>query len=365
MRHHSLGDHSRVSSKVNKYHYNEFIIVYFGIFEGILDIAYGMKVLLQVVDSGSFARAAETLDLSNAAVTRQVSALEAHIGARLLNRTTRRLSLTEAGVEYCIRARAILEQIAEAESNAAAGTARPTGTLKVSAPLSFGVLRLADVLPQFRTRYPQLKLDIDLSDRVVDLANEGFDVALRIATALESRLIARRIAPIAMVLCAAPEYLQRHGTPREPTELSSHEVLSYRYLWSGDDWTFTDEAGRKITVRVRPEVHATNGDLLRRLAVAGGGIILQPAFIVEDDLRHGRLIRLLENLQAPAFNLYAVYLSHQHLPARVRAFIDFLLEHFGPRSSGNSSDSGEPPGQLRPATTVAPRARRPLTTPRR
>jgi DNA-binding transcriptional LysR family regulator len=168
-----------------------------------------------------------------------------------------------------------------------------------------------------------------------------------------------------MVLCAAPEYLRRHGTPEEPAELASHEVLRYRYLWSGDDWTFTDESGRKLTVRVRPEVHATNGDLLRRLAAAGGGIILQPAFIVEEDLRHGSLIRLLENLQPPAFNLYAVYLSHQHLPARVRAFIDFLLEHFGPRISGNSSDTGEPPEQSRPATTTAPRARRPLTTPRR
>ena len=360
----SPGNDSKISSDALKYHYNELIIAQPGIIGDILDIAYGMKILLQVVDSGSFARAAETLDLSNAAVTRQVSALEAHIGARLLNRTTRRLSLTEAGAEYCIRARAILEQIAEAESNAAAGTARPTGTLKVSAPLSFGVLRLADVLPLFRTRYPQLKLDIDLSDRIVDLANEGFDVALRIATALESRLIARRIAPIPMVLCAAPEYLRRHGRPKEPAELASHEVLSYRYLWSGDEWTFMDESGHNITVRVRPEVHATNGDLLRRLAVAGGGVILQPAFIVEEDLRHGRLIRLLENLQAPAFNLYAVYLSHQHLPARVRAFIDFLLEHFGPRSSGHSSDTREPPGQSRPATTIAPRARRPLPNPR-
>ena len=331
-----------------------------------MDIAYGMKILLQVVDSGSFAQAADALGLSNAAVTRQVSALEEHLGARLLHRTTRRLSLTEAGTEYCVRARAILEQIAEAESSAARGTARPTGTLRLSAPLSFGVLRLADELPLFRARYPQLKLDIDLSDRVVDLANEGFDVALRIATTLESRLIARRIAPIDMVLCASPEYLQRHGTPKRPADLADHEVLSYKYLWSGDEWAFTEEHGRKLTVRVRPAVHATNGDLLRRLAVASGGIILQPAFIVEEDLRHGRLLRLLQDLQAPAFDLYAVYLSHQHLPARVRAFIDFLLERFGSSHPESISAPGGPHRQTpTPAAAATRRARGPSIIARR
>ncbi len=322
-----------------------------------MDIVYGMRILLQVVDSGGFARAAETLGLSNAAVTRQIGALEAHLGARLLNRTTRRLSLTEAGAEYCVRARAILEQIAEAESSAAEGTTRPTGTLRLSAPLSFGVLRLADELPLFRARYPQLKLDIDLSDRVVDLANEGFDVALRIATALESRLIARRIGPIDMVLCAAPEYLRRRGTPSRPADLANHEVLSYKYLWSGDEWAFTEETGRTLTVRVRPAVHATNGDLLRRLAVAGGGIILQPAFIVEEDLRRGRLLRVLQDVQAPAFNLYAVYLSHQHLAARVRAFIAFLLERFGSDRAEGPQDPGGPHGPPRPGPAAANRAR--------
>ena len=319
-----------------------------------------MKILLQVVDSGSFARAADTLGLSNAAVTRQIGALEEHLGARLLNRTTRRLSLTEAGAEYCVRARAILEQIAEAEVSAAEGTARPTGTLRLSVPLSFGVLRLADELPEFRARYPQLKLDIDLSDRVVDLANEGFDVALRIANTLESRLIARRIAPIEMVLCAAPEYLRRRGTPIRPAELANHEVLSYKYLWSGDDWAFTDDSGRKHTVRVRPAVHATNGDLLRRLAVAGGGVILQPAFIVEDDLRAGRLSRVLQDLHAPAFKLYAVYLSHQHLPARVRTFIDFLVERFGCDRPVVLGDPGGTDAQAGPSAPAAkqPRAGR-------
>lgn len=320
-----------------------------------MDIAYGMKILLQVVDSGGFARAAEALGLSNAAVTRQIAALEHHLGARLLNRTTRRLSLTEAGIEFCARARAILEQIAEAQSAAAQGVApRPAGVLRISAPLSFGVLRLADELPGFRARYPELKLDIDLSDRVVDLANEGIDVALRISAALDASLIARRIAPIGMVVCAAPKYLKREGTPRVPGDLERHEVLSYKYLWCGDDWAFTDASGAVSQVRVRPTVHATNGDLLRRLAVADGGIILQPDFLVEEELRRGRLVQVLEDYRATEFSLYAVYLSHQHLPTRVRVFIDYLVERFGAgpgaasvrggRCRSHSRDPGPPCG---------------------
>jgi len=294
-----------------------------------VDIAYGMKILLQVVDSGGFARAAEALGLSNAAVTRQIAALEHHLGARLLNRTTRRLSLTEAGTEFCARARGILEQIAEAQSAATQGVTRPAGVLRISAPLSFGVLRLADELPGFRARYPELRLDIDLSDRVVDLANEGIDVALRISATLDASLIARRIVPIGMVVCAAPKYLKRRGTPLVPGDLERHEVLSYKYLWCGDDWAFTDASDEVSRVRVRPTVHATNGDLLRRLAVADGGIILQPDFLVEEELRRGRLVRILEGYRATEFNLYAVYLSHQHLPTRVRVFIDYLVERFG------------------------------------
>ena len=294
-----------------------------------MDVTYAMKVLLQVVDSGSFARAAAALDMSNAAVTRQVSALEARLGARLLNRTTRRLSLTDAGAEFCARARGILEQIAEAESVAAQGAAQPVGLLRISAPLSFGVMRLAGLLPGFRARYPQLRLDIDLSDRVVDLANEGIDVALRIAGRLDPNLIARRIAPVSMVVCAAPGYLNRRGTPCEPAELAQHETLSFSYLWAGDDWPFTDGNGKVTRVRVHPAVHATSGDLLRELAVAGGGIIMQPTFLVAKELRRGTLVPILADYKTLGLNLYAVYLSHRHLPSKVRVFIDYLVQAIG------------------------------------
>ena len=298
-----------------------------------MNVIQAMRVLLQVVDSGGFARAAASLELSNAAVTRQVAALEEHLGARLLHRTTRRVSLTAAGNEFCARARVILEQLAEAESAAAQGVVQAAGVLRIAAPLSFGMLRLADELPAFRARHPQLRLDIDLSDRLVDLANEGFDVALRITRELEPSLIARRIAAVGMTVCAAPGYLRRHGTPRTPADLERHEVLSYKYLWSGDAWSFTDIHGRSDTVRVRPAVHATNGDLLRQLAVADGGIILQPTFLVEAELRRGTLVPILQDYHAPQFTLYAAYLSHQHLPARVRVFIDYLVERFGAASS--------------------------------
>ncbi|MDE2119340.1 MAG: LysR family transcriptional regulator [Betaproteobacteria bacterium] len=294
-----------------------------------MDRLSAMRVFVQVVDSGSFAGAAQALDLSNAVVTRQVAALEAHLGARLLNRTTRRMSLTEAGDEFCVRARSILEQFAEAEAVAGRGTSSPVGLLRLSAPLSYGISHLAPVLARFRRQHPQLRLDVDLSDRVTDLADEGVDVALRIGSRLDPGIVARRIASLDAVVCAAPSYLQRRGTPREPAELAAHETLSFSYLWAGDEWPFTGPDGHRQHVRVRPSVHSSNGELLRELAVAGGGVILQPRFIVEQALRAGTLVPVLEDYRTLDLNLYAVYLSRSFLPSKVRVFIDFLVDALG------------------------------------
>ncbi len=291
-----------------------------------MDVLSATRVFVQTVDSGSFARAARALDMSGAVVTRQVAALEAHLGARLLNRTTRRMSLTDAGEEFYGRARVILDQVAEAEAAASRGIQRPVGLLRVSAPLSYGISHLAPVLARFRQKHPQLQLDIDLSDRVVDLAHEGVDVALRIATRLAPGIVARRIAPLDVVVCAAPAYLQRRGLPREPGELADHETLSFSYLWAGDEWPFTGPDQRSEAVRVHPVVHSSNGDLLRELAIAGGGVILQPRFIVEQALRSGELVPILESYATFDLSLYAVYLSRQYLPSKVRVFIDFLVE---------------------------------------
>lgn len=294
-----------------------------------MDLAYAMKVLVKVVDAGSFARAAEALDTSTAAVSRQIGALETHLGARLLNRTTRRLSMTDAGAEFCERSRVILGEIAEAEAVAGQQSLRPVGLLRITAPLSFGVTQLSRLLPAFRERHPQLRLDVDLTDRVVDLANEGVDVGLRIAQELGDNLIARRIAPVSMVVCAAPLYLKRRGVPRTPAELAQHETLSFSYLWVGDDWPFTDAHGAQTRVRVQPVVHATNGDLLRELAVAGGGIILQPSFIVGTELARGRLVPLLTDYRTLDLSLFAVYLSRRQLSSKVRVFIDYLVGAIG------------------------------------
>ncbi len=296
-----------------------------------MDIVHAMRVLLAVVDAGSFAAAADALDTSTAAISRQVAALETHLGTRLLNRTTRRVSVTEAGLEFADRSRAILADVSEAEALAGLHAAQPTGLLRVSAPLSFGITHLARMLPGFRRRYPKLKLDLDLSDRVIDLVNERVDVALRITREPGATLVARRLASISMVVCASPLYLKRHGTPRTPDELAGHQTLSFSYLWSGDDWTFADAEGRVTTVRVNPDVHATNGDVLREMAVAGEGIVLQPNFVVGNDLASGALVPLLPGWRTMEFSLYAVYLSRQNLPLKVRVFVDFLLEAIGPR----------------------------------
>ncbi|QEL22059.1 LysR family transcriptional regulator [Bosea sp. F3-2] len=294
-----------------------------------MDLIYAMRTFVAVIDGGSFTAAAERLDTSGAAVSRQVAALEDHLGARLLHRTTRRLSVSEPGQVLYERALQILGDVADTEAMVGQHSAMPSGVLRISAPLSFGIGELAGVLPGFRERYPNLRLDIDLTDRIVDLAHEGMDVALRIVRPLNQSLIARRIAAIEMMVCAAPSYLERRGMPQAPADLEHHEVLSYSYLSCGDNWTFRDAGGAEVTVRVRPWVHATNGDLLRELAIAGCGIIIQPDFIVARDIAAGRLTPLLQGWRMDDFHLYAVYLSRKFLSPKVRLFIDYLAETIG------------------------------------
>ena len=294
-----------------------------------MDFIQNLRTLVRVVDAGSFIRAAEQLDASNAAVTRQVAALEKHLGARLLHRTTRKLSLTSAGEMFLEKARQILADVAEAESLAGGRRAQPHGTLRVSAPLSFGIAQLAGLLPTFRMRYPKLRLAIDLSDRVVDLVSDGIDVAMRIAREISPNLVARRIAPVRLIVCASPRYLDTHGTPQHPTDLAEHETFSYSYLSAGDTWQLFDQNGESVTVNIRPAVHATNGEILRELALAGGGIILQPMFIVSEALKRGDLVPVLPQWKAAELALYAVYPSRRHVATKVRVFIDYLLEALG------------------------------------
>jgi DNA-binding transcriptional LysR family regulator len=292
-----------------------------------MDMLKAMRVYIAVVETGSFVAAADRLDTSNAAISRHVAALEGHLGARLLNRTTRRLSMTDVGQEFFNRATAIFADVSEAEAIAGENATKPSGQLHISAPLSFGISKLAQWLPRFVTRYPDLKLDIDLSDRLVDLATDGIDVALRIGRhAASTNVISRRLGSIPVELCASPDYLKRLGTPTSPQDLSKHRTMSYSYLSTGDSWTLNNDQGCTETVRVRPSVHANNGDILRELAVQGYGIILQPTFIVEKDIAAGRLKRILVDWRIDDLNLYAIYLSRKFLSAKVRIFIDYLDE---------------------------------------
>ena len=293
----------------------------------MIDLVKSMQMFVAVVDKGSFAAAAEYLDTSTAAVSRYVSALESHLGARLLNRTTRRLSLTDSGHEFYSRAQLILADIADAEAVAGQQALQPKGLLRISAPVSYGIHELGRLLPGFRQQFPELQLDIDLSDRFVDLVNDGIDVAIRITRTLNPQLVARRIGRIDSIVCASPGYLAKHGTPTTPDELMSHETLGYSLLSSGDNLTFYDKNDVQVQVKIQPNVHASNGEILKALALADTGIIIQPSFIVKNDIEQGRLVPLITNWHMDEFYVYAVYLTRRHLSAKVRVFIDYLLEN--------------------------------------
>ena len=293
-----------------------------------MDRLRAFEVFTTVVSRGGFAKAAEALDTSPANVTRYVAELEAHLGARLLNRTSRRLSLTEAGEALYERARAILDEIAEAEAAASANVAEPRGRLRINAPLSFGVRHLAPLWPLFMARHPKVELEISLSDRVVDLVEEGYDLAIRISRAGSQAHVARKLAASRNIVCASPEYLKAHGTPTTPDELATHRCLAYSYTAMAEDWRLTDAEGREAVVRMRPVMYSNNGDTARAAAEAGQGVIWQPTFLIGQDLREGRLVRLLPDWSLPDIDVLAVYPSRRHLNAKVRLMVDFLAEAF-------------------------------------
>jgi DNA-binding transcriptional LysR family regulator len=293
-----------------------------------MDRLRAFEVFTTVVSKGGFAKAAEALDTSPANVTRYVAELEAHLGARLLNRTSRRLSLTEAGEALYERARAILDEIAEAEAAASASVAEPRGRLRINAPLSFGVRHLAPLWPQFMARHPQVELEISLSDRVVDLVEEGYDLAIRISRGGSQAHVARKLAASRNIVCASPDYLKIHGTPATPDELAAHRCLAYSYTAMAEDWRLTHADGREAVVRMRPVMYSNNGDTTRSAALAGQGVIWQPTFIIGEDLKAGRLVRLLPEWSLPDIDVLAVYPSRRHLSAKVRLMVDFLAEAF-------------------------------------
>ncbi|MBP2315809.1 LysR family transcriptional regulator [Azospirillum soli] len=289
-----------------------------------------MLAFIKVVDSKSFTAAAERLNLSKSVVSRRIAELENRLGARLLNRTTRKLSLTEVGQAYYDRCTRILADLEEAEQAVADLHAAPRGRLRVNAPVSFGILHLAPAVAEFLERYPSIEIEMDLNDRYVDLIDEGYDLAVRIGRLRDSSLIAKRLAPNRQVVCASPAYLEKHGTPQTPEELSNHNCLIYTNVPTAEQWQFR-VGDQTRNVRVSGSLRANNGDLLREAAIAGVGIIVMPTFLCGDALAKGELQCLLLDYYATESNVYAVYPQNRHLSPKVRAFVDFLAERFGPK----------------------------------
>jgi DNA-binding transcriptional LysR family regulator len=284
-----------------------------------------MRVFAAVVDAGSFVQAAETLDMSKAAVSRIVADLEARLAVRLMQRTTRRQSLTAEGEVFHARARELLAAVDEAEAEVTARSGRAIGTLKVSAPVTFGVLHLAPLWAGFMAQHPDVELEVNLSDRMVDVVDEGIDLAVRIARLRNSTLVSRQLSSTRLVLCASKRYLRQHGTPKHLEDLAQHDVLAYNLLATGDSWEFTGPNG-PASVRVKPRLRTNSGDTCRAVALGHKGIILQPTFMVHEDLQSGALVEVLPQYRSVELGIYAVYPTRKHVLPKVRLLIDYLAD---------------------------------------
>jgi DNA-binding transcriptional LysR family regulator len=290
-----------------------------------------MQTFAAVADAGSFVKAADSLAISKAAVSRYVGDLESRLGVRLLHRTTRKLSLTEEGEVFHARCRELLAGIAEAEAEISSRSEEATGHLRVNVPVTFGLLHLAPLWPEFMASNPKVTLDITLTDRVVDLIEEGSDLAVRIARLPSSSLVSRTLTSTRMLMCASPAYLRKHGAPAHPSELVNHVVIAYSLLAMGDTWAFDGPDGQ-VAVRVLPTMHTNSGDTCRIAALQHRGIILQPSLLVGRDVQSGALVEVLPEYRSVEFGIYAVYPTRKHVSPKVRVMIDFLVDAFRVRS---------------------------------
>jgi len=293
-----------------------------------VDRYQALRVFSQVVESGSFSAAADRLGLSTTAASRHVAELEAHLQTRLLNRTTRRVSLTESGRAFYERAVQLIADLEEAEQEASRAAVVPRGTIKLTTSVNFGVRHVAPAIAAFLAAHPGVRFDVSLSDRIVDLVEEGFDLAVRIGAPGSDNVVARKLGETRLVPCASPAYLEAHGAPRVPEDLARHNCFTYEYVVPRNLWRFHDAGGAERSVRVSGSLHSNNGDLLAEAAAQGAGIVFEPAYIVGPDVRAGRLVPLLQDFVPPPVPIYAVYPSRKHLSAKVRLFVDFLVERF-------------------------------------
>ncbi|MDG6778518.1 LysR family transcriptional regulator [Thiomicrorhabdus sp. zzn3] len=289
-----------------------------------------IQIFIRIVEAGGIGRAAEQMSLAKSAVSRRLSDLEERLACKLIQRTTRSLSLTDAGRIYYEQALKLVEQYEAMNQAILQGEQALSGSLRIAVPLSFGLSHLTPVLDEFAKRHPQLKLNVDFSDRQVDLVEEGFDLAFRIGDLKESAIQARRIVPIRFVLCASPEYLAEYGEPHDHETLRSHKIL--RYTASNGVLPLVDPQGNAHQVHFDSQIQANNGDFLKRMAMAGHGIVFSPTFIAWEAIKNGELVPVLSDYTLPEMNAYAVYPQNRFLAPKARAFIDFLVERFGNRA---------------------------------
>jgi DNA-binding transcriptional LysR family regulator len=292
-----------------------------------MDKLSSLRAFVKVVETSSFSEAGRRLRLSRSVVSKYVAELEEDLGVQLLSRTTRRVTPTENGQAYFERALAILADLDAADHAVSQSHATPRGLLRINAPMSFGTMQLGPALVGFMKQYPELQIQLALSDEHVDPVQDGLDVTLRIAELESSSLIARRLMPIERVVCASPGYLKQHGVPEHPTDLRNHDCLTYGYLSTGNQWKLTGKDGDHW-VNPRWTLCANNAEVLRDAAVAGRGIALLPVFIAAAALRDGNLQPILADYHAPPLSLYAIYPPTRHLAVKVRLFIDYLVETF-------------------------------------
>lgn len=284
-----------------------------------------IRTFVAVVNGHGFNAAARQLGFAKSAVSRRIRELEDRLGTRLLNRTTRNLTLTESGAEFFGRAQKLLTDLQEAEDVVSQGAQEAVGRLRISAPVSFTTHCLAPILNRFRDFHPKLELEIDTNDRKVDLVSEGYDAALRISRLKDSSLIARPLAPIRHAVCASPSYWARHGKPSKPQDLRTHAGIAYSYVDARNYWSFKDDE----TVDVKSMLHLSNGDAIREAAVAGCGVALLPTFIIHKAVERGELEPALLDFARPEVQLNALFPSNRNVPTKVRRFVDFCVDQFG------------------------------------
>lgn len=301
-----------------------------------MDRLDAMQLFVRVAELGSFAAAAQQTGVARSAVTRQIAGLEAHLGIKLMARSTRRLTLTSAGTAYLEKCRVILNLVEAAETGVAEERQTPRGSIRISLPLSYGLKRLAPLLLDFSRRYPEVVLDMDYSDRRINLIEEGIDLAIRVTRRLDAGDVARRIGSSRMMVLAAPEYLSRHGAPRHPAELAHHVCLGYTNAGSAMAWQFIVD-GQLESFQVRSHLNANNGEVLTEAAAQGLGITCQPDFIAEDFLASGRVLEILSGFPCPELGIYAMLPSNRHVPHRVRVLMDTLAGQLMQRPETNNS----------------------------